>query len=177
MIMRQVFIHALRSRWLIAGFNVALWLLVYLSAFNLGGKAPPYSEADSSGPPSQTLPPVGKLAPLLGTGIWPKSIIDTNALSPFFTRHFIPPAAPTPPPPTTKKVELTYQGFYQTADGPKQTIVKMGDSFLITSPGTKVTANLFIADATMQSLTLTNTSQQTNILTLNTKKEIEVPLP
>jgi len=174
--MKQVLVHALRSRWFIGGFNVALWLLIYLSASNLGGKAPPYSESESSGAPSQPLPPVGKLAPLLGTGIWPKSVMDTNAISPFFTRHFIPPPAPTPPPPTTKKIELTYQGFYQTAEGPKQTIIKMGDSFLINSPGSKVTANLFIAEATMQSLTLTNTSQQTNILNLNTKKEIEVPL-
>lgn len=170
-------IHTLRSRWLIVGFHAALWLLICLAAANLGGKAPPFYEAESFSTPPQPLPPVAKLAPLLAAGVWPKSVMDTNTLSPFFTKHFIPPIAPAPPVPTTRKIELTYQGFYQTVDGPKQTIVKLADSFIITSPGLKVTANLFISDATMQALTLTNLDRQTNILLLNTKKEIEVPIP
>ena len=37
-------------------------------------------------------------------------------------------------------------------------------------------ANLFVADATMQNLTLTNSAAQTNILVLNTKKPLEVPI-
>ena len=174
--MRQLFIHTLRSRWFIVSVHAGLWLLICLAAANLGGKAPPFYESESFSTPPQPLPPVGRLAPLLGPGVWPKSVLDTNAVSPFFTRHFIPPPAPPPPAPTTRKVDLTYQGFYQTADGPKQTIVKLADSYLINPPGSKLTANLFISDATMQALTLTNSASQTNILLLNTKKEIEVPI-
>jgi hypothetical protein len=177
MIMNRFLIHILGSRWLVACFHLGLWLLIALAASNLGGKAPDLREGDSVSTQSQNLPPVDKLALMFGPNVWPKSILDTNSFTPFFTRHFIPPPAPPPPAPTTKKIELTYQGFYQTGEGPKQTIVKLADSFLITAPGAKVTANLFIADATMQVLTLTNLAKQTNILTLNTKKEIEVPLP
>ena len=174
--MKQLLIHFLRSRWLIVGVHAALWLLICFAAMNLGGKAPPYNDAESSSTPLQPLPPVGKLSNLLSPGFWPKSVLNTNTSSPFFTRHFIPPPTPAAPAPTTRKIELTYQGFYQTDNGPKQTIVKLGDSYLVSMPGSKVTANLFISDVTMQVLTLTNPVSQTNILLLNTKKEIEVPL-
>ena len=89
------------------------------------------------------------------------------------------PGAVTPQaaPPTTRKIEVTYQGFYETADGPKHAVCKVGEAFIASAVGAKVTANLFIADVALQSLTLTNTTAQTNILTLNVKKEIVVPLP
>ena len=61
--------------------------------------------------------------------------------------------------------------------GSKHIIVKLADAFLDTLVGAKITANLFAAEATMQSLTLTNPAAQTNLLLLNTKKEIEVPIP
>ncbi len=174
--MNQAFIHVLRNRWLMLSLHVGLWLLIYLTASNLGGKAPDFREADTFSTPPSRLPPVTKIAPLFAPGVWPKSVLDTNTLDPFFTRHFIPTAPAPPPAPTTRKIELTYQGFYQTASGPRQTLVKMGDAFLITPLGAKVTANLFVSDATVLSLTLTNLARQTNVLTLNTKKELEVPI-
>ncbi|NOS69076.1 MAG: hypothetical protein HOP33_04015 [Verrucomicrobia bacterium] len=42
--------------------------------------------------------------------------------------------------------------------------------------GGRVTTNLFILDPGMQTLTLTNSAAQTNVIMLNTKKEVEVPL-
>ena len=42
--------------------------------------------------------------------------------------------------------------------------------------GAKVVSNLFVAQATMQTLTLTNPAALTNILSVNTKKEIEIPI-
>ena len=71
---------------------------------------------------------------------------------------------------------MTYQGFYQTGDGPKHTIFKLGDAFLVAPIGARIATNLFIAEATMQALTLTNLTAQTNILPLNAKKEIVVPI-
>ena len=81
-----------------------------------------------------------------------------------------------PPPPTTRKIEVTYQGFYQTGEGPKQTIFKLGDAFLVAPVGAQIATSLFVADATMQALTLTNLAAQTNIVPLNMKKEIVVPI-
>jgi hypothetical protein len=86
-----------------------------------------------------------------------------------------------PAAPTTRKFELTYQGFYGGGDRPKYTVVKiadvkLGDSFVVSPLGGKVISNVFVADASFQALVLTNTTAQTNILLLNVKKEIEVPI-
>ena len=174
--MKQILTQTLKSRWLVVCLHAGLWLLIYLAASNLGGKAPDLRETDSASTPPSRLPPISKLGSIFAPNVWPKNILETNSLDPFFTRHFIPPPTPPPPAPTTRKIELTYQGFYQTDGAAKQTIVKLGDTFLITPPGAKVTANLFVSDATVQALTLTNLANQTNILPLNTKKEIEVPI-
>ena len=93
---------------------------------------------------------------------------------PFFTRYFVPPAPP--PPPTTRTIEVTYQGFYQTGDGPKQTMFRLGEAFHFAPVGARIATNLFIAEVTMQAMTLTNLAAQTNILPLNVKKELVVPI-
>jgi hypothetical protein len=174
--MNAVLMQLLRSRGLALSLHVSLWLLLYLALTRFGGRAPDFRELESTSTASQSPAPVARLEKLLAPGVWPKSVIDTNYISPFFTRYFIPPATPAAPPPTTRKIELTYQGFFQTANGPKQAIVKLGDTFLVGGIGTKLTADLFAAEATMQTLILTNPAAQTNLLLLNTKKEIEVPI-
>jgi len=163
----------LRSRWLAACVHAGLWLLLYLAVTNLGGRAFDFRETDSSSNPVQSPVPVARLELLFSPEVWPKGIEDTNALNAFFTRHFIPPQAP---PPTTRTIEVTYQGFYQTGDGPKQAVFKLGDAFTAAPVGAKVAASLFVAEATMQALTLTNQAAQTNIVPLNVKKEIVVPI-
>ncbi len=174
--MKPGVVNTLRSRWFAASAHLVFWLLVYLAATGLGGKAPEFRAVDGSAPPPQGPVAVSKLDRLFGQGIWPNLVAGTNTFNPFFTRHFIPPPAPAPPPPTTKKIELTYQGYYQTEGKPTQTIVKMAETFLVTPVGGKITANLYAAAASMQMLTLTNSAAQTNMLPLNTKKELEVPI-
>jgi hypothetical protein len=61
-------------------------------------------------------------------------------------------------------------------NGIKHVIVKLADAFLDKTIGANLTANLYAADATTQGLTLTNSTAQTNLLQLNTKKELEVPI-
>jgi hypothetical protein len=163
-----------RSRgfaWFVQG---GLWCLLYLAAINLGGKAPEYSVASASSAPPQSAAPVARLDPLFAS-VSPGNLIrpsDTNAPNPFFTRYFVPP--PSPAPPTTRKIEVTYQGFYQTGDGPKSAVLKLGDSFVVARVGTSVATNVYVADASLQEVTLTNGSQKT-VVPLNAKKEIEVP--
>jgi hypothetical protein len=52
----------------------------------------------------------------------------------------------------------------------------VGDLFVVAVIGAPITTNLFVADASLQSLLLTNHVAQTNLLPLNVKKEIEVPI-
>ena len=165
--------RALRNRWFTVGVHAGLWLLVYLAVVHLGGKVPDLRDAEGVSSRPHSPVPVAGLEHLFSPGVWPKSLSDTNRLNPFVTRYFIPPA---PPPPTTRTIEVTYQGFYQTGAGPKNTIFKLGDAFLVAPIGARIATNLFIAEATMQALTLTNLAAQTNILPLNAKKEIVVPI-
>ncbi len=174
--MKPLLLSNLRSRWIVLGVHFGLWGLLYLAAVGLRGNS--VSFRDESLPADQPRTPVAiaHLATLLPAALWPNSHAQTNLVDPFFTRHFFPaPKPPTPPPPTTRKIELTYLGFYQTEGAPKQVIAKLADAFLVAPIGTKLTANLFAADATMQTLTLTNSSAQTNLLQLDAKREIDVP--
>ena len=170
---QPVITKVLRNRWLAVGVHAGLWLLLYLAVTHLGGRSFPAAEADASANPPQCPVPVARLGQLFSPAAWPKSVLDTNTQNPFFTRHFIPPVSR---PPTTRKIEVTYQGFYQAGDGIKQTICKLGDAFIAVPVGGKIATNLFVADATMQTLTLTNRTAQTTVLLLNAKKELEVPI-
>ena len=167
---------AIRSRWFAIVTHAGLWLLLYLAVTGLRGRPPEMREADGTSAPPQRLVPVGKADQLLNRATWPKLEPATNTANPFFTKHFIPPPAPPPPAPTTRKIELTYLGFYTSDGSKKQVIVRLADALLVTPLGAKVTANLFATDATAMSLTLTNSTPQTNLLQLNVKKEIEVPI-
>jgi hypothetical protein len=174
--MKSVFAQTFRNPWLVGFIHVGLWALLVLSVTSFGGKSPVYQESTAVSNPLQNPIPVSKLPNLFSPYIGPASLESTNALNPFFTRHFIPPATPPAPAPTTRKIELTYQGFYEPVGGPKHVIVKLADAFLDKTVGANLTANLYAANATMQGLTLTNSAAQTNLLLLNTKKEIEVPI-
>lgn len=175
--MRPAFIQILRSRWFAVCVLAGLGLLLWRTAGGIQGRAPEFQEKSAGVMPARSAISVRPLQGLFADGVWPKPGPETNAYNPFLTRHFIPAVAPAPPPPTTRKIELTYQGFYQTAEGPLRTIVRQGDAYLITPLGGKVTANLYAASATMQALILTNPAAQTNLLPLNTKKELQVPIP
>ena len=174
--MRAVLSQLLKSNWFAVAIHVGLWLTLYLAATSLGGKTPQFGESDSFSTPPQSPAPVARLEPLWSAGPWTNSFARTNLVDPFFTRHFIPPPPPPPAAPTTRKMELTYQGFYQTGDSAKQAMIKLGDTFLVTPIGGTLATNLFVGDATMLQLLLTNLSGQTNILSLNTQKVIEVPI-
>jgi hypothetical protein len=171
--MPPLFKKTLRSRWFVVGVHAGFWLLLYLAVRNLGGKAPDFRDPNAVASPAQSPAPVAGLEGLFSPGIWPKSLIQSNMIDPFSPRYFVPPA---PPPPTTRKIAVTYQGFYQDGDGPKTTIFKLDEVFVVARIGAKIAANLFIANATVQALTLTNLAAQTNIVPLNAKQEITVPI-
>jgi len=170
-------LQVLRSRGFALGVHLALWLLLYLSLTSLGGKAPPFGEATSPLRATQTAAAGTGLESLFAPFTQPRSVGGSNSLSPFFTRYFAPAPAPAaPPPPTTRKLEMVYQGYYETPDQPKHVVVKLGDAYLTAAIGTALVTNLFVAEVTMQNLIFTNQAGQSNLFLLNVKKEIEVPI-
>src|SRR5215467_4179902 len=143
--MTIMLLQALRNRWFAIGVHVCLWLLLYLAVANLGGKTPDYHASMSYSPTPQSPVPVAKLVPLFSPDQWRKAFVQTNELNPFRTAYFVPAAAPAPPAPTTRKIEVTYQGFYQAGDSPRHAVVKVADAFIDVALGAQVATNNFVA--------------------------------
>ena len=164
----------LRNRWFVVGLHAALWFLLYLAVTGFRGNAPDYREADEVTNPLQSPAPVAGLERLFSSGVWGGTQAGTNTLDPFFTKYFVPP---TPPAPTTQNIEVTYQGFYQAGEGLKQTIFRLDGAYVVAPIGAKVAPELFIAEATVQALTLTNLATRTNVVVpLDVKQAIVVPI-
>jgi len=170
-------VQTLKSRWFAVAVHAGLWLLLLLAATSFGGKAPALRDSVPLSTPAFSPVPVSKLDHLYSQGVWPRILPGTNSTTLFFTKHFIPLPTPTPPPPTTRKIEITYLGYYQTEGSDQKVMVKLADAFPVQAIGARVTTNWFVGPATIQSLTLTNLAGQTTLLPLNVKKEIEVPIP
>lgn len=168
---------ALRSRWFAGAVHAAAWLLLLLILLHAGGRQPPYREARYD-PASVTSPvPVARLESLFATPQAVASATNTPAArSVFDTAYFIPPTAPPPPPPTTRKIELTYLGFFRTGDQPPRALLRFGDALASVPVGGAVATNWHIAAVTASALTLTNTGAQTNSCALNAKLVLEVPI-
>jgi len=174
--MKSSLVDVLKSRWFAITVHAGLWILLVLGVMGLNGNLPNYNDTDSSASPPQNPVPVAGLEQLSSPAAWPKLGDDTNLANPFSTKHFFPPQVAPAPTPTTRKFEVTYQGFYQSENGPVQTMLKLGSNFIVAPVGCRMLSNLFVANATVQFLTLTNTSAKTNVLPLNTPREVEVPI-
>lgn len=165
----------MRSRGFSGLVHVGLWVLLVLALVGLGDRHAVWSEADPDPISVQKPVPVNKIEALYAATNRVARIIDPTNSSPFATLHFIPPVVPVVPP-TTRKVEVTYQGYYQTTSGPKQTILRVGDAIERVPVGGVVVTNLWVAEAVFKTLTLTNSAGQTNVLIVNVKQVVEVPL-
>jgi len=174
--MKSSLADILKSRWFAIVVHAGLWILLVLAIMGFSGNLPSFNDTDSSFSAPQSPIPVAGLEQLSSPAAWPKLAENTNNLNPFSTKHFFPPQVAPPPAPTTRKFEVTYQGYYQSENGPLQTMLKLGTNFIIAPVGSRMLSNLFVANATMQFLTLTNTSAKTNVLPLNTPREVEVPI-
>lgn len=161
-------------------------VLVVLVASDLGGELPDRAGLKTRPNPTDATVLVRKIEALFAPATLKRLRPATNGISPFHTTHFQPLAppppktpepTPTPPKPATKKIQLTYQGVYQTAAGEKKAFVKVGDGLVVGTVGAKVVADWAVADIALRTLTLKNASSQTNILEFNLPKEIEVPNP
>ena len=161
-----------RDRAVAALLLAGLATLLVFVALHLGGKLPELPAPKSRPTIPRTPVPVAAVSNLLQAPP-PVHWHPTNTtLSPFHTTFYIPPPAQ---PPTTRKVELTYQGSFASADGLRRAFVKVGDALLVGTNGTKVVADHAIAAIELRSVLLTNAAGATNLLLFNVKKEVEVP--
>jgi hypothetical protein len=176
--------ETLRSRWFSICLHVGLWVLLLLVIIGggMGAHEHPFHEAAANPAAVATPVPVVQLERLLAPASYPKRVGDPATLSLFTTTYFVPPVKPTPPPPppppppTTWKVELTYQGYYGPGEGPRYALLRLGEKLVGIPVGGMVVTNLFVVDAALKTLTLTNTAAQTNVLNLNMKQAVEVPI-
>ena len=165
--------QTLKSRWFVTFVHVGMWTLLALVLIRLGGAPAIYLETTSHTSPAQSLVPVGRLDHLFDSVPGTNPAAAPGGQSAFATSHFVPPV---PPPPTTRKVEITYQGYYQTGGDPKRVFLKMDEAMVVSIIGAQIATNLFVAEAALQTLLLTNSAAQTNLLKLNEKKVVEVPI-
>jgi hypothetical protein len=170
--------QTIRSRGFAFAVHLGLWLVLVLALMDFGAKRLPYSESTRFSIPASSPAPVGKLDQLFSPANLPTNpAAVTNRPNPFFTRHFVPPPAPPPaPPPTTRKIDLTYRGFMQSADKGRHVMINLDTNLVVLNLGQAVATNIFVAEASIQLLTLTNLTAQTNTFPLNVPGHIEVPI-
>jgi hypothetical protein len=170
--------HAFLAAILVGGLT-----LLVLVVSDLGGKLPNRTELKSRSNSTDVAMLVHKMEATISPATLAASHLTTNGVSPFYTTHFQPPAPPTKTPgpvaakPSPKKIQLVFQGVYQTAAGEKKAFVKVGDAVVVGTVGTKVVSDWTISEITLRTLTLKNAVAQTNILEFKVAKEIEDSKP
>ena len=98
----------------------------------------------------------------------------TNLPTPFTTTFFQPP--PPPPAKKTRKVKLTYHGFFETAAGEKRAFVNVGGATTLLSLGAPVVSDLMISNIQRLELTLRRAVTQEVVIPFRGSTEVEVPI-
>jgi hypothetical protein len=108
--------------------------------------------------------------------VWLRSVAVTNATPAFVTTYFRPPPPPPPPVRKTEKFRLTYQGYFETADGVQRAYVLVNDRLAILPPGAKVVGDVMIGEINRLELRLLQAGTQTVVVPFRGTKEVEVPV-
>lgn len=163
-----------RDRWLAIALmgGLAGLLLVVVRNFGLG--LPPFPENSRSDEPPISIPAAARLSELFDIATVPALTTSAREASPFYTTHFQPP--PQPKPPTTRQIPMTYLGHIQGADGQRRAFVRVDNQTFIREVSQPVVDDLMVAEIALQTLTLTNSAAQTNVLQFQTEQRVEVPI-
>ena len=164
-----------RSLSLAALLTLVVIALIGLTLGGLGWHEPELRPLKVSARPPRELVPVSRAAPLLSLKSFPAMMPSTNTSNPFYTAYFQPP--PPAKPPATRKVDLIYEGFYETAAGLRKAFVKVGDGQFVGSLSNQVIGDLVVLEITHRSLSLKNAAGQTNVLPFNARTTVEIPAP
>jgi hypothetical protein len=162
-----------RSLLMAAGIFAAVLLILVLLVKDFKDALPglprfePSTAATFPGPTNSRLPELFAPATLAAT------FQATNLPPPFFTTFFQPP--PPPPKRLTRKVNLTYNGFFETAGGQKRAYITVGEKLELLSLGVPVVADVMISNIVRTELTLYQAGTQAVVIPFRSSKEVEVP--
>lgn len=163
--------------WMAFAVSVGSVAVMVASLLDVGGTMPKLASiSEDAGPVLDFVSP-DKVARWFDPAELARLAVATNAVNPFFTRHFEPPPTkPPPPPPSTRQASILYQGTLRTSQERLLAYLQVEDKLLILTNGSPVIADHAIARITLQQVILTNTAGQTNVLTFRAPAQVEVPV-
>jgi hypothetical protein len=184
--------RAVGSLWVAVMLAIVLAALLVMAAADLHDTSPRLPQLERGARPMCELISGVKIQVLVSPAVFLQTHLSKNEGHAFYTKFFVPPPAPVPkptpppepkpeppvapPPPQTRKVQLLFQGVYETAAGEKKIFLKRDEESLVIAPGAVVAANWAVAAVDLRRLTLTNAAAQTNILEFNSAKALEIPV-
>ncbi|MCC7374531.1 MAG: hypothetical protein IT581_07730 [Verrucomicrobiales bacterium] len=165
--------------WLMIPALVVMALLLALALSQLSSRTAVPPESRPSGPLPTPHPAAEQTRQFFA---WPGSVDwrpMTNAGNPFFTLAIqpAPPPKPPPPPPKTRKVDVTYRGFFETAAGLKRAVVQVADKQVLCSLGEKFLADYVAVEIGLRHLGSTNAAGTALKLEFAKTASVEIPAP
>jgi hypothetical protein len=101
----------------------------------------------------------------------------TNHRNPFFTLAIQPPPPPraAAPPPATRKVDVTYKGYFETSAGTRRALVQVAETQVLGGYSDPIVADFAAHEIELRHLTLTNAGGQTVRLEFAKPQSLEIP--
>lgn len=160
-----------------AVFAIAGLVLILLLR-DVGGELPALPQFVPATAPGNLGPTNGHLAKMFTPAALATVAPAANLPTPFVTAFFQPPPPPPPPDPKikkTRKVALTYNGFFETSTGEKRAYLLVGGAMAMLPTGAPVISDLMISNIQRLQLTLVRGSTQEVAVPFRGSTEVEVP--
>lgn len=159
----------------VAASVLAVGVLVgVLVVRDLGGALPALPRFTPAAGGASLGPADGRLPELFSAEALARLTPATNLPPPFVTGFFQPP--PPPPARKTRKVKLTYQGFFETAGGEKRAFVEVDGAATLAALGGPVVSDLMISNIQRLELTLRRVVTQEVVIPFRASAVVEVPV-
>jgi hypothetical protein len=103
----------------------------------------------------------------------------TNDRNPFYSVAIKPPPRQetSAPAPATRRIEVTYRGFFETSAGVRRAVVQVADKQVLGGIGERIVADLAAMEIELWHLTLTNATGKSVRCDFARPASIEVPAP
>lgn len=168
---------AMILNWVMVPTAIALIVLLALSLLRLRRDGVDLQQYRPTGPREAPSTAAHQTRQFFG---WPSTVHWlplTNASNPFFTLAIQPPPPPKPPapPPSTRKIDVTYRGFFETSAGVRRAVVQVADQQVLAGRGDKVVGDYLAGEIELRHLNLTNAAGQSVRFEFAKTQPLEVP--